>query len=173
MVDVKTVDDAGGTPKDPLSAVKRESVDRIKAALLSSCMDDPQSATAAIQQVTILRAYHQIIRIVQYIDLMDELEDKLYQSIRLDLKSADVFDPTTIARLVAIQERMQKMMVESNKLLAPYLDMTSYPAFSELPELNADSQEKLGLTSSQRDGIRESAGAILADIKKLAPVPVE
>lgn len=157
---------------DPINSVKLESIDRMRTALISASLDDPLSASTAIRQVTIMRVYHQVCRIIQYLDLMDKLESKLYDSIEEELINFDVADSNFghITKLLAIQEKLQKSIVESNKLLAPYLDMEQYPAFNAIEASTPVSAHILDVPSNQRNILRENAGAILSELQGLPEV---
>ena len=154
---------------DPINSVKRESIDRMRTALISASLDDPLSAATAIRQVTIMRVYHQVSRIIQYLDLMDKLEEKLYDSIESELYNLDASDSNfaSITKLLAIQEKLQKSIVESNKLLAPYLDMDQYPAFNAIEASTPVSAHILDVPATQRNLLRENAGAILSELSSL------
>ena len=138
---------------DPIDSLKKESIERMKVALLSASLDDPLSAVSAIRQVTLLRVHHQVSRIIQYLDLMDRLESKLYQSIDLELINIDASNPdfNNITKLLAIQEKLQKSIVESNKLLAPYLDMEQYPAFTAIEASTPVSANILDVPANKRN----------------------
>ena len=156
---------------DPIDSLKRESIERMRTALLSASLDDPLSAISAMRQVTLLRMYHQVSRIVQYLDIMDKLESKLYEKIDSSLYDLDMSDDSnfaTITKLLAIQEKLQKSIVESNKLLAPYLDMEQYPAFNAIEASTTTIPANiLELPATQRDALRENAGAIITELKML------
>lgn len=155
---------------DPLGSVKREASERMKTALVAASLDDPLSAFSSIQQVTILRVYHQVCRIVKYIELMDKLEDKLYDLIDDELSTIESFSESNfsnITKLLVIQEKLQKSVIESNKLLAPYLDMAQYPAFNAIEASTPVDAKILEVSSTQRNALRENAGAILEELSKL------
>ena len=107
-----------------LDSLRHESIERMKLALLSASLDNPTSAASAIRQVTIMRVYHQVTRIVEYLDLMDTLETNLYRSIRLEMNDigSDESNLKTITKLLTIQEKLQKSIIESNKLLQPFVE---------------------------------------------------
>ena len=153
--------------RDPLSSLRKESTERMKAALLACSLDDPKSAASAIQQVTILRVSHQVARIVQFLDMMDKIEDKLYESLDATILSADVYDSSTFKQLLVIQEQLQKTIIESNKLLQPYLNMEQYPVFENVVEEIQVDASVLELTTTKRNALRENAGAILAELEDL------
>ena len=166
-----------GATFDPISSMKAEAIERMRVSLLSASLDDPLSAASAIRQVTIMRVYHQVSRIVQYLDLMDKLEETLYNSIDLELSvinSGGALENnfTAITKLLAIQEKLQKSIIESNKLLAPYLDMEQYPAFNAIEASTPVSANVLEVESTQRNLLRENAGSILKELENLpASIP--
>lgn len=166
-----------GATFDPISSMKAEAIDRMKVALLSASLDDPLSAASAIRQVTIMRVYHQVSRIVQYLDLMDKLESSLYKSIEFELdmiNSGGCIENNfqAVTKLLAIQEKLQKAIIESNKLLAPYLDMEQYPAFNAIEASTPVSANILEVESTQRNLLRENAGSILKELENLpASIP--
>lgn len=158
--------------KDPLNSLRRESIDRMKTALLSSSLDDTQSVAFAIKNVTILRVSHQVTRIVQYLDLMDKLEESLYAAIENDIENSDIYDTKTTFKLLSIQEKLQQLIIDSNKLLAPYLEMSQYEAFNQIEVPAENTSEVLAIPPEERHLLRENAGAILEDLEKLEQ-PVE
>ena len=158
---------------DPLSSIKAEAIDRMKTAMLAASLDDPLSAATAIRQVTIMRVYHQVSRIVQYLDLMDKLEESLYKNIEselnlLEVESLSDSNFNTISKLLAIQEKLQKSIIESNKLLAPYLDMEQYPAFNTIEVSTPVSDNILSVESEQRNSLRETASSVLKELEALS-----
>lgn len=118
MSDVKTVD--AMTSLDLYSQQEKD-VAAMRQTLLSFNRTDPNAARKAIQNVTILRVYHQLERIVRYTEMIDKIEDKIYQSIDAKLMNSDPDDDSLWLTLIPMQERLQKMMIESHKLLEPYL----------------------------------------------------
>lgn len=160
---------------DPMNSLKAEAIERMKMAMLSASLDDPLSAATAIQQITIMRVYHQVSRIIQYLDLMDKLESKLYESIEIELDCLDIVSDSAstfsaITRLLAIQEKLQKSIIESNKLLAPYLDMEQYSAFNAIEVSTPVSANILDVDESKRTLLRENAEAILSELSELPEV---
>lgn len=165
--DSKTV---GSLKYDPIDSLKKESIERMKTALLASSLDDPTSAAFAIRSVTIMRVYHQVARIVQYLDLMDKLESAIYEKVEEELNTVVDDDSNfyQLTKLLAVQEKLQKSIIESNKLLAPYLEMDNYPAFESIESVTPVSASVLEVSSTQRNLLRENAGSILDDLKSLA-----
>lgn len=158
MDDFKTVE---GTiiSTDPLLAKQREDVAKMRASLLA-CSEGSTSAVAAIRQITVLRVYHQMTRIIKYLEMMDKIEEKLYESIDKQLDKLDSSSAMTWMTLLNVQERLQKNMLESHKLLQPYLESQNFNmedivlSSSEAADtkdliLNKDSREKLRVSAQQ------------------------
>lgn len=160
MSDIKTFDDDKRT--DPLLSFQSEGISRMRAALLSCSQDDVISAKSAMQQVTVLRVYHQVSRIVRFLDLMDKLEAKLYDSIEATVDSSDIYDTTTWLTLLEIQKRLQQNIIESQKLLQPFLDASIFDAPVEEISIE-DSSAKL-ISPESRENIRNAAQAVLLEL---------
>lgn len=165
MVDnFKTVEVSGTPSMDPLSAVQREGISRMRASLLACSLDNPSSTKLAMQQVTLLRVYHQVNRIIKYLDLMDKLEEKLYSSLEYSIDNMSTADPTTWRILLKAQEELQKNMVESQKLLSPYLDASLFDVADYiLPESDSVSSPVVASAES-RERIRNTAQAVLLQL---------
>lgn len=160
MSDFKTVE--GTSAYDAIRSVQREDVARMRTSLLSCSIENPISTKIALQQITILRIHHQISRIIRYLDLMDKLEEKLYDSIENTIDRASTEDPGTWMMLMRTQERLQASMIESHKLLQPYLDISDFSITELLPESSesADATTLL-IPSESRETIRNKAQAVL------------
>ena len=114
--------EGSGAQLNSLQAKQKEYIEKMRANLLV-CGTDSTSTVAAINNITVLRIYHQIDRIIKYLDLMDKLEEKMYKSIEYTIDKSSTESTATWFTLLGIQERMQKLMIESHKLLQPYLDI--------------------------------------------------
>lgn len=159
MSNIKTVD--GFTSiLDPLYQKQKEGVAKMRASLLA-CTEDPTMAKAAIQNISTLRVYHQIARIIRYLEMMDKLEDKLYSSIDATIDNANETSPSTWMMLLNIQERLQKTMIESHKLLQPYLDIQEFSIVELTAQSVDDNSRPMILNADSRDKIRSSAQAAL------------
>lgn len=162
-------------PVDPLNSVKREGVQRMRASLLSCFHEDGSLSSRAINQITAMRIYHQVARIIRYLDIMDRLEDKLYESIEKTLDTCDSADPDTLELLLKTQERLQKSMIESHKLLQPYMelqDMSVVDLMSTTTAAESDSTSPIKvLPPESRDHLRSSAQNAIAalGIEHLTP----
>lgn len=161
MTNFKTVDVPATSP-DALRDKKQEDVAKMRASLLA-CGDNPKEIVQSIKQVTILRVIHQVSRIVSYLDMMDRIEDKLYQSVDDVIDTLDTQDLTTWGILLNLQSRLQQNMIESHKLLEPYLNIEEL-GMTELSdsvptEVIPDSEL---LPKESRDKLRENAQKVLA-----------
>jgi hypothetical protein len=160
----KTVEGTVGTV-DPLIAKQREDVARMRTSLLA-CDANPQLASTALKNVTVLQVYHQISRIIRYTELCDKLESKLYESMDSLIDRLDTDSNLTINALLNAQERLQKLMIESNKMLAPFLDMTSYIESVRVDDASEDNAPKatIALDATRREKLRNSAKQVLLEL---------
>lgn len=163
MSNLKTVEDSAAI-LDPLYAKQKEDVAKMRTSLLA-CTDDANMAKKAIQNISTLRVYHQIARILRYLDLMDRLEDKLYQSIDRTIENSNIESSSTWMMLISIQERLQKSMIESHKLLQPYLDLQEFSIVELTAQSDTYSQSDIILDADARDRVRTSAQAALSIIE--------
>lgn len=138
-------------------------VENMRRALISFDKSDANAARKAIQNVTLLRVYHQLERIVRYTEVMDKLEDRIYQSIEMKLMNADPDDEDLYFTLIPIQERLQRMMIESHKLLEPYLSMEQLTAL-EVPreEDPANSFTSMLLEQESREKVRTGVQQLMS-----------
>lgn len=160
----KTVEGTVGTV-DPLIAKQREDVERMRTSLLA-CDANPQLASTALKNVTVLQVYHQISRIIRYTELCDKLESKLYESMDSLIDRLDTDSNLTVNALLNAQERLQKLMIESNKMLAPFLDMTSYIESVRVDDASEDNAPKatIALDATRREKLRNSAKQVLLEL---------
>lgn len=168
MRDVKTVDSPPYSIQDPLIAKQREDVAKMRTSLLC-CSDDPYSIGQAIRGVTGMRVYHQVMRIVRYLDEMDRIEDKLYESIDKCLDKIDTDNTSSWSVLLSLQERLQRNMIDSHKILEPYLNIQEY-LIEEVPSAQSAPDGASILSKASRDKLRTSAQQVLAI---LGPIEVE
>lgn len=139
-------------------------VSNMRASLLSCNKNDPDSARKAIQYITVQRVYHQISRIIRFTELMDSIEDKMYESIETDLNNMDTADSGTWKTLLALQSKLQESMIESHKLLEPYLKLETLTSV-ELPKDDPnDTFTAMILDQQSREKLRTSAQEVLAAI---------
>lgn len=159
MQDLKTVEGSSEVIiQDPLLAKQREGVARMRASLLA-CNEDV-NPTTVVTQITAQRVIHQLSRIVRYTELMDKIEEALYDSMDATLASIGALPgPASTNALLVLQERLQNNMIASHKILEPYLGMVS--DIDAIPEpIDADNL----YDATARDRIRTAAQMVLADL---------
>lgn len=160
--EAKTV--SSTTSLDLLSEQARD-VANMRASLLSFDKRDPAAARKAIQNVTLLRVYHQLERIVRYTEVIDKIEDRIYQSIDMKLMNADPDDEDLWFTLIPMQERLQRMMIESHKLLEPYLSMEQLTALDVPKEEDpANSFTSMLLEQESREKVRTGVQQLMSII---------
>lgn len=157
MEPIKTVD-GEIQESDPLIRKQKQDVSQMRASLLSFANYD-QTAKTAFQNITIFRMSHQLGRIIRYTEAMDKLEDKIYETLDNTLASVDTLDSTTLLLLLGVQERLQKSMIESQKLLEPYMDLSKLDVVTistndanlnpEVEFLSKESRNKLRISAQQ------------------------
>ena len=147
-----------------------EDVAAMRASLLAFDRTDPLAAKKAMQNITILRVYHQLSRIVNYLDIMNKLEDKMYAAIDHTLDEMDEYDESTWLKLVQLQERLQRSMIASHDLLKPYLNFEEFGIVNEQEQINPEKSFATIITDQQsRDKIRDSAQQVLSLLEKENP----
>lgn len=171
---LKTVE--GGDPEntdlsfsvDPLLKEQKLQIDQMRATYISFNKADPNSAKKALQNITVLRIYHQIGRIIKFTEMMDALEDKLYDSMISNIGQMDSFDPATLLTLVKVQAQLQETMVQSQLLIKPYLDM-DIESIAPPIELEDTSFGAAIISQESRNNIRNGAQALLTELRKTNP----
>lgn len=99
---------------------------------------------------------------------MDKLEDKLYQSMETAIDCTDVRDPNSWARLLKMQERLQQCMIESHKLLQPYLDIEDLSIADLIPTTeDLSTNNTLYMTAESRESLRNNAQALLTSLSEV------
>ena len=159
MQDLKTVEGSTIiTTTDPLSAKQHEGVAKMRTSLLAC--SEPELVPATIKQITTQRIIHQIARIIRYIDMMDKIEDALYASIDRTLENIDSTPgPMAMATLLTLQERLQTNMINSHKILEPYL--TIVDQVDIMPE---EIEPDEIYDRPTRDKVRRAAQLLLAEL---------
>ena len=146
---------------NPLIVKQKEDIAKMRMSLLSCSEEGGMSISTALQNVTAMRIYHQMTRIVKYTEMMDKLEDKLYQAIDYKLDNCDITQPEELIMLLGLQEKLQKSMIDSEKLLAPYLDRELFSILDTVPTTTSDEADniitKQLMSSGTRDDVREAA----------------
>lgn len=155
MDDFKTVE-GEIVSDDPLLRKQKEGVAEMRTSLLA-CKDNPAKA---VRELTSMRVYHQLTRVVRYIELMDKLEEKLYASIEASALKTNNADPTTWMMLLHIQEQLQDNMIKSHKLLEPYLSEGPMTLTDSLA-IEVESDQPQLLDRASRDRVRSAAQKLL------------
>ena len=157
-------------PVDPLLTKQKQDILAMRNALMSCDTTSANSVKAAMNNILVMRVYHQISRIIKYTEMMDKIEEKLYQAIDISMTTMADADPRTWVMLLNIQERLQKIMIDSHKLLEPYLNMESLTYVEVTPEASSDSFAKSLLDQDSRERLRATAQTILAALDAGEPL---
>lgn len=148
-----------------LFSEQAKDVENMRRSLLAFDKSDPNAARKAIQNVTLLRVYHQLERIVRYTEMIDKIEDRVYQSIDMKLMNSDPDDEDLWFTLIPMQERLQRMMIESHKLLEPYLSMEQLSALDVPKEEDpANSFTSMLLEQESREKVRTGVQQLMSII---------
>lgn len=165
-MNIKTVDESN-IMVNPLYQRQREGVSKMRTSLLSCNDDGVISTSQVLRSVTAMRVYHQLTRIIRYLEIMDKLENKLYESIDYTIDNSDITDIKTLNDLMVIQERLQKSMIESHKLLQPYLDLDEFLVVDLVPSESTTEQSSEIMNPEDRDRLRTNAQAVLQQLQEL------
>lgn len=159
---VKTVDNIR---VDPLIEKQRRDVAEMRTSLLT-CDVDTKLAGSALKKVAVLQVYHQLSRIIRYTEMCDKIEDKLYESIDSNLDRLDSDNAYAMNTLLTLQERLQKILIESNKLFAPYLDLSKFVEDATMDVVSDDtsSTSTFNLDATSRERLRNSANQVLLEL---------
>lgn len=141
-------------------------VEDMRSQLLSIDRRDPGSARKALQNITVLRVYHQISRIIRYTELMDRIEDKMYQSIDAQLDQASPDDAEAWRVLINLQTRLQDNMIQSHKLLEPYLNLETLNFANMAPDETVVDADAMVLDKDSRERLRNSAQEVLQALQQ-------
>ena len=164
--EVGTVSDYDTGLVNPLLKEQTEQAALMRDALLTCRTGSITTAKGALQNIAVLQIYHQVARIIRFIEVMDRLEDKLYASIDANLAQMDDFDPATMLMLVKVQSDLQKSMVVSQEMLKPYMDI-DLASIAPPPEVaDENSFGAAILPKESRNAIRNGAQALLTELTK-------
>ena len=143
-----------------------EDVNDMRSCLLTFNRNDPNAAKKAIHNITVLRVYHQMSRIIRYTEMMNKIEDKLYQSLDSTLDNMDVHDADSWRTLMVMQERLQENMIQSHKLLEPYLNLESLSFMNIEPDEAIVDSEATIFDKDSRERLRNSAQEVLRALQQ-------
>lgn len=148
---------------DPLKDKQIEDVQKMRTSLLA-CSSNVIDIRHALNSITIMQIYHQLTRVVRFTEMMDKIEDTLYASMDAAIDQINTSNSSAWISLMTMQSQLQKNMMDSQKLLQPYLDMlTSVDAFvSTADELTETPDEIMNQTS--REKLRNAAQLVLASL---------
>lgn len=150
---------------DPLLKEQKQQAAQMRDALLTCKKNDITSAKIALQNIAILQVYHQVSRIIRYTEMMDRIEDKLYDSIDMNLAQMDEADPNTMILLLKVQSQLQESMVLSQKLLEPYMNI-DLAAIAPPIEINENTSFGAAIIPKEsRNVIRNGAQALLTELR--------
>lgn len=150
---------------DPLLKEQKQQAEQMRSALLNCKKNDITSAKVALQNIAVLQVYHQVSRVIRYTEMMDRLEDKLYDSIDMNLAEMDECDPNTMLVLLKVQSQLQESMVMSQKLLEPYMNI-DLEAIA--PPVDITEETSFGaaiIPKESRNVIRNGAQALLTELR--------
>ena len=160
--DLKTVE-GEVISSDPIRNRQLEGVQQMRTSLLS-CTDDNFNVAQTLQHITVLRIYHQLTRLVRYTEMIDKIEDKMYQSMDSALDQINPSNSGAWATLMAMQTQLQENMIASQKLIQPYLDMikNANTFVSQADEIEYSGEHILDQQSRER--LRSAAQVVLASL---------
>lgn len=170
--DSETVESEDAFWANALFNKQKEQTDSMRRELLACNESDPFSVKNTMQRILVMRIYHQITRLIRYTEQMDKIEQKLYQVIDVTLDNMDAGfieenASSCLSMLMTMQQKIQQSMIDSQKLLDPYLNMDTL-SYMELPvEQTSDDNEVNGhiLDQDSRQKIRQGAQAALKAIE--------
>lgn len=155
-----------GNSVDLIYAKQKEDVAKMRAALLSCSSENLSTPIAkrVLTNITAMRIYHQISRIIRYTELMDKLEAKLYESLESTIDKLDSESMLSWKILIDVQEKLQKNMIESHKLLQPYMELQDIQVIDLIPDATTTEENVASMLISQdsREKIRSAASSVLA-----------
>lgn len=166
--DITPVENTDFSIADPLLKEQKLQVDQMRSTLLTFNKGEPNSAKRAMQNITVLRIYHQVARIIKFTEIMDLLEDKIYTSMIENMSQMDTADPMTLMTLLKVQQQLQETMIQSQLLIKPYLDM-DIATIAPAPELEETSFGAAIISQESRNNIRTGAQALLTELRKANP----
>lgn len=159
---------------DSLYSKQIQEVSNMRAALLSCDSSNLRSVKTTMKNILVMQLTRNMSRIVKFSEVMDRLEDRLYQSVDYKISTIDdEADPSGLYQLLKIQSQLIESMNESQKLLEPYLNgkYNLDPIFTEVIE-EAPAEDSFGtklIDKDSREKIRNSAQAVLNAINGVIP----
>lgn len=149
-------------PADTLTVQQQSDISAMRSALLNCDRGDAASVSFALQTIFSMRVFHQLSKLIKYTEHMDKMEQKMYESMGRFMDALDETDTTSWAVLLNTQEQLQRLMMNSQKLLEPYSNVSLY-----VPEQPVEDSFGNGLLDqNERKKLRESAQHILDILKE-------
>ena len=151
---------------DPLIFEQKEQANLMRKSLLTCRTGTISNAKVALQNIAVLQIYHEVARIIRFIEVMDRLEDKVYDSIDMNISGMDSADPATLLMLVKVQGDLYKSMATSQELLKPYLNI-DLESIAPMKDVTEDTPFGVAiLPKESRTAIRNGAQALLTELRK-------
>lgn len=159
--DITTLD-TNTKQADTLDVQQQSDVSAMRSALLNCDRGDATSVSFALQTIFSMRLFHQISKLIKYTEHMDKVEQKMYESMDRYMDNLDITDTSGWLVLMNAQEQLQRIMLNSQKLLEPYSNVSLY-----IPEQPVEESFGNGLLDqNERKKLRESAQLILDTLKE-------
>lgn len=151
---------------DPLIFEQKEQANLMRKSLLTCRTGTISNAKVALQNIAVLQIYHEVARIIRFIEVMDRLEDKIYDSIDMNIGGMDSADPATMLMLVKVQGDLYKTMAMSQDLLKPYINI-DLESIAPMKDVNEDIPFGVAIIPKEsRTAIRNGAQALLTELRK-------
>lgn len=163
-VEISNITTLDNNPKsaDALADQQQSDVSAMRSALLDCDRSDAASVSFALQSIFSMRVFHHLSRLVKYTEYIDKIEQKMYESMDRFMDNLDETDTSGWLVLMNAQEQLQKIMMNSQKLLEPYSNVSLY-----IPERPIEDSFGNGLLDqTERKKLRESAQLILDTLKE-------
>ena len=159
--DITTLD-TDTKPADTLAVQQQSDVSAMRSALLNCDRGDAASVSFALQTIFSMRVFHHLSRLIKYTEHMDKIEQKMYESMDRFMDNLEETDTSAWLALITAQEQLQRIMMNSQKLLEPYSNVSLY-----VPEQPVEDSFGNGiLDQTERKKLRESAQLILDTLKE-------
>ena len=160
--DITTLENTDIKSADTLTVQQQSDVSAMRSALLNCDRGDATSVSFALQTIFSMRVFHQLSRLIKYTEHMDKIEQKMYESMDRFMDNLDETDTSGWLVLMNAQEQLQRIMMNSQKLLEPYSNVSLY-----IPEQPVEDSFGSGLLDQkERKKLRESAQLILDTLKE-------
>lgn len=171
--DAETVGSEEAFWSNALFKKQKDQTRSMRSELLSCNESDPFSVKTTMQKILVMRIYHQITRIIRYTEEMDKIEQKLYEAIDVALDQMDAMylnenNASALSSLMHMQQKIQQSMIDSQKLLDPYLNMDTL-SYIEIPAEEVKSSDVINghiLDQESRQKLRQGAQAALSAIQQ-------